>query len=217
MEYMKHLIKYLSEPKYAVGIQTLILGITALIVSIYTYLTYRLWKESKIQTDLAQTPYLILRFCRDKSCWFIKNIGLNTATKIEIEGQKIFLIDVKKCLELRFETIEILEPKEEKKVPYKAFEDGREQVSDIAPYFFSIIPSSKPKKGKNKFRITYKNILGQKFYFLISMGEDEYRIERFGKDKLIPRLRYKIPQKMKEIYITIKSKDYYLKFRKIPR
>lgn len=200
MEQLKYLVEFLSKPEYAMGIQTLVLGITALIIFIYTYHTWKLWRESKIQTDLAQTPYLILRFNFNEKCWFIKNIGSLAATKIEIEGCKIFYMDREKKRETRFDCIEMLEPKEEKKIQHRIFVNNNQINSDNWFHPFIIpIPNTK-HRAKVKFRISYKNIFGNKFYFMISVGEKEYIVEKFGKDKLITKLKYIIIQKLEEIY-----------------
>jgi len=201
MEQLKYLVEFLSKSEYAVGIETLVLGFTAIIILIYTYLTLKLWRESKIQTDLARTPYLLLRFNFDEECWFIKNIGSVTATKIEIEGRKIFYTDREKKREIRFDCIEILEPKEKKKIQHRIFVNNN-QISSDNWLHFPIIPNPK-QRAKVEFRISYKNIFGNKFYFMISVGEKEYIVKEFGRDKLITKLKYIIIRKLEKIYIYL--------------
>ena len=174
-----------------------ILLLTALIILLYTYYTFRLWKESKVQTTLLQTPYLILRFDKSESEFYLKNIGKSIATKIVLESYTVLTTDIEKKFEIKFNTIELLEPEKEKPVEYKIYENGVE-ISDkeskrFAVYFFPLVPSSESYKAKKIiFRMIYKNILGRSFYFDFLVSENEYRIKRFGKYDWFQKLKREI-------------------------
>lgn len=186
--------------------RNIILLLTALIIFLYTYYTFRLWKESKAQTTLLQTPYLILRFDKSKREFYLKNIGKSIATKIVIEGSKTLMTDIEKEFEIKFNTIELLEPEKERPVEYKIYENGVE-ISDaksrrFAVYFFPIIPSSESYKNKKIiFRMTYKNIFGRTFYFDVLVAENEYRLKRFGKYGWGQKLRREIFLKLQGLKV----------------
>jgi hypothetical protein len=188
--------------------QNIILLLTAFIILIYTYYTYKLWKESKTQTILLQTPYLILRFDKESSKFYLKNISKNIATKIKIESYEMLMTDIKKDLKIEFNNIELLEPEIEKQAEYKVYENG-EEISDagsreFAIYFFPLIPNLDPqRKKKIIFKITYKNILGLSFYFDILVAENEYRIKRFGQYSWFRKLQHNLFWKLKASIIRL--------------
>ena len=169
-----------------------ILALTAISVFIYTGLTYLLWRATKKQTDLLHTPYLTLRFSNQDKKIYAKNVGKDIVTKIKIEGQKILTTDVPLCLELKFDVVEILEPGQEKCVPFEAFENGERSTTDFSIYFFSRAaikrqsPFSLDKRMKRSFfRITFNNIFGERYYYKTYIEDGEYRIKKFGKDNLL--------------------------------
>ncbi|HLC17871.1 MAG TPA: hypothetical protein VJM57_02515 [Thermodesulfobacteriota bacterium] len=175
-----------------------ILLVTALSVFVYTFFTYKLWKATKRQTDPLHTPYLKLRFSREDTSLYVKNVGHDIATKIQIEGEKLLLTDLEKSLELRFDMIEILEPGEEKIVPFRVFEDNKTSNDRFGIYFFTraATTSTSPFRVRNRrsrnFRISFNNIFEQKYYYKTYLEEGEYRIKKFGKDNLLRLLGHKI-------------------------
>ena len=160
-----------------------ILALTAISVFIYTTLTYFLWQATKRQTNLLHTPYLTLRFSNDDKKFYAKNIGKDIVTKIKIEGEKILTTDFPLCLELKFDVVEILEPGQEKCVPFKAFENGKRSTTDFSIYFFSraAIKRHSPfplddRMKRRFFRITFNNIFGERYFYKIYIEDGEYRL-----------------------------------------
>src|SRR5215813_10359799 len=62
--------------------QTIALWVTAIVVGIYTYLTWRLWKEAQRQTELQLRPFVIFEATRDDLQ--VKNIGNGTALNVRV-------------------------------------------------------------------------------------------------------------------------------------
>jgi len=166
-----------------------ILALTAISVFIYTGLTSLLWRATKKQTDRLHTPYLTLRFSNVDTKFYAKNVGNDIAAKIKIEGEKILTTDDPLCLELKFDVVEILEPGQEKCLPFEAFENGKRSTTDFSIYFFSRAAikrhspfSSECRMKRRFFRITFNNIFGERYYYKTYIEDGEYRIKKFGKD-----------------------------------
>lgn len=165
-------------------------GLLLTVTAIYALLTYKLWKESGKQTEIQQAPYLILRFCRDENCWYVKNVGHGVATKIEVDGVNIYVTDMNIDWQFRFDSLEVLESQSEKIIRHRVFENGEEVTTtgkrlDITPYLFGMAPSAHKKNLVTKFNIKYQNILGQRYFLTIQIDDTEYRILKFSKGNFL--------------------------------
>ncbi|MBI5888363.1 MAG: hypothetical protein HZB82_06610 [Deltaproteobacteria bacterium] len=194
---------FLFEQLQGLDASNLILLLTALIVAYYTLITRNLWKESKVQTELQLSPYLILYFARAETRLSVKNVGKGIATKIDLEGERIITTDIEKELEIKFNSIEILLPNEERYFHYKTFEDGLEIEADLGIYFFSRIPSENAMLQKRTFKLTYKNIFGQMYYNDVTLGADEYIIKKYGKNTLSIQYKHAILLKIQALIVRI--------------
>lgn len=185
MEYLAHIEKH-------------ILTITAVIIFCYTFITYLLLRATKKQTDLFYTPYILLRFSREDSCIFIHNVGEKIAAKICVEGQEILMTDMVKSLKFKFDTIEILQAGEEKKLKHHVYEDGKELGDDMYILFSDRVAtkSSSPftPKGKKStnFKISFQNIFHQRYYYNVYIDEGEYKIRKFGRESKVHILSHKL-------------------------
>jgi len=92
-----------------------------------------------------------------------KNFGKFPALDIEISQFSYRDPETKKLYELKFEKVNDLLPDEEKKLKYKNLIDGEEPDKSMKVSIFAYIHPRYQKEADIPFKITYKNIMGEKY------------------------------------------------------
>ncbi len=152
---------------------------TIVVVIIYTYLTYKLWREANFQSTLSISPYIIFQIS-DDDVLYVKNIGNSVAFNVIIDPFIFILIDRKikkrEVYTLKFEKINFIESKMSKKVMHDTILSGGSSSSN-----FSLVDHLNPKyqnKHNYLFTINYTNIIGKKYFTKFYAGKDGIRIEK---------------------------------------
>jgi hypothetical protein len=156
-------------------------GIFILIV--YAFTTYKLWKESKKQTELSIAPFITIKYDNEKKQFYARNCGRGVAFNVEMGVFKLLVAEIKEPLLLKFDPIDFLEPSEQK--PFEINKGTNPEWTDVL--FYRISPDGH-KKEDYTFFIQYKNTLGHQYYTEISTGKSGIRVVRIYRSGIINAL-----------------------------
>jgi hypothetical protein len=178
-----------------------ILGLTLLLLLVYTLATIGLWKEARLQSYLSISPFLIFEI--DGRKFVVRNMGNSAAFNINMEDLRIFVTDTpkKEVFRLCFDEINILESKDRKQLTYRNYINGQQTSVDISPHL-----NPKYQKESNQiFTLSYTNTIGIRYYTRFQTGKDGVRLLNIGRVKLRHRLVF---------WIKIQKDAFRLRWRK---
>jgi len=121
------------QPTFTIG--DAILGLTLLVLIIYTVATVALWKEAHFQSQLSISPFLLFEI-EHPNQFFIRNVGTSAAFNIAVESLYISIKDTpeKKLFQLIFDEINFLESKNRRPLTFKNYLNGEETNFSISDH-----------------------------------------------------------------------------------
>ncbi|MBI4722661.1 MAG: hypothetical protein HY769_06665 [Candidatus Stahlbacteria bacterium] len=151
--------------------------VTAGIILWYTIETYRLRRQSVLQTEIQIRPLLIIILKED---FTIKNIGNGIALNVEIED---IVIDMNEPHKFSFDKINAISQNEEIGLPrVRVFKDDQKVPADsfqLLPFVVGLYPRYASRNYE--FRLRYENINGEKYQSIVITGKDGVHIKEICK------------------------------------
>lgn len=159
------------EISYTLSITDIISSLTFIVITIYVIYTYKIFKQTKFQTDISINPLIIFEIKEDR--FYIKNIGNGIALNIKIDN---FIIkDNGNIFTLKFESVNLLEPKGNLELKYKNYKNDEETN-------FDLLSAHLIKEHQYKYNIDltieYENVIGKKCYCKFSTGKDGIKFHK---------------------------------------
>lgn len=150
-----------------------VLSVTFIAAAVYTFFTYRLWRESHSQSLLSISPLLLLNI--DKNKFSLLNLGNTAAVNAKLEPFYLFAKDEKKAYKLEFESILLIKPQEKIQINTLNFLNGKETITDISCL---LNPPYNKEITLRCFRIQYCNVIGIPYVTELSVGHKGIHITR---------------------------------------
>jgi len=146
----------------------LILSITAGAIFLYTLETFLMRKEMIKQTELSIRPQIVTRIDEKGEYFFFKNVGNGVAFNV-LTNEK-YLVGAL-TVKIIFDRIDVLMPREEKKLGFKAYPVGKEEIE---LHELHSMAQLNPEWHTLNFilKITYDNIEATKYLTKVQCGKE---------------------------------------------
>ncbi len=167
---------------------------TAGILLWYTIETYKLRKQSVLQTEIQIRPLLITHsfiIFGEEPRVIIKNIGNGVALNVETEdivvhepsiAALIWNGDTNEPIRVSFDKINVISQSEEKTLPMKVFIDGPDVTNGPDAVKLIVAELGSRRANRNyEFKLKYENINGDKYQSVVTTGKDGVHIKEIGK------------------------------------
>jgi len=203
MDFLIKIWVYFSDaiaPYYSF-LSIVISAITLFILILYAWTNYRLWKEAKFQSELAVSPLIFVNF-NNSNKLVISNLGKGAALNIQVQPYIILLTDMHKEWRLEFDMINLLKPRAELELTYKAYENGEDinkpEAKDLIYFYVTQNSKSKP------LTIEYQNCLGFKFFTNVVIEKGKAKIKGIYKKTLIRWYLYRMKNIVRDKIVRVK-------------
>lgn len=158
-------------------------GLELGLLAVYTMVTYLLWRESKFQSQLTISPFLIFEIDNDK--FYIRNIGKSHAFNIRLDELILFVSvgDKKKTYRLSSDVINYLGAEQKEELKFRSYSNDKEVDIGLASHL-------NPEYQINTnytFNILYSNAIGRDYFTRFRTGKDGLKVLRIKKLSLIQR------------------------------
>jgi hypothetical protein len=146
-----------------------ILTITAMIIAIYTYETYRLRKATVDNTAISTRSVLVLDLDPDngskKVFFWVENYGNFPAYNVEFEGTEFIVEEEQQSLSYKFEfeKIDVVPPHGKVQALFGFFKKNEEDIGITSERLFTLVNAQRilQKGFQLKTSVIYDDILGQ--------------------------------------------------------